>query len=398
MNRRVAKAEQWSLAVISVLGLGAAAGAALAISIANAQRGRRRAPLDAEKWHAACDESGSVREFPALLAQIQAGGCQHSVRAEVWPVLLQLVDPGETAAAKAERHADLARRFARLQQCCQELQREAEQAHRAAPADAPHAAAPPPPPQAQAVAQRQPPPACANDEALDAGAPQGAQRALASLLCAYAVHDPETGYCQGMSDLAAPFLSVFPGGEDVLAFWAFERLMRRAAPNFRRDEQGIHAQLQALMRVLTAADAALAAHLHAIGAGQCFFAYRMLVVLLRREMTQAQGLELWEALWADECWQQLTPFKHEAESAGLGWEAGAQPDLFLLCVAAVVLRQRRRILADCESQDDAMRLFNSVRVEPWETLHAARTLRRQLCGGAADIGSASPGPWVSLME
>ena len=42
-----------------------------------------------------------------------------------------------------------------------------------------------------------------------------------------------------MSDLAAPFLAVFPGGPDALAFWAFEALMRRAARNFRSDEQGI---------------------------------------------------------------------------------------------------------------------------------------------------------------
>ena len=36
-------------------------------------------------------------------------------------------------------------------------------------------------------------------------------------------------------------------------------------------------QLTALAAVLTAADATLAAHLSACGAGECFFAYRMLV-------------------------------------------------------------------------------------------------------------------------
>lgn len=36
-------------------------------------------------------------------------------------------------------------------------------------------------------------------------------------------------------------------------------------------------QLSALAAVLSAADAALAAHLRACGAGECFFAYRMLV-------------------------------------------------------------------------------------------------------------------------
>ena len=36
-------------------------------------------------------------------------------------------------------------------------------------------------------------------------------------------------------------------------------------------------QLTALFAILAAADSALAAHLRDIGAGECFFAYRMLV-------------------------------------------------------------------------------------------------------------------------
>ena len=41
-------------------------------------------------------------------------------------------------------------------------------------------------------------------------------------------------------------------------------------------------QLRALMAMLAAGDSALAAHLRDIGAGECFFAYRMLVRLLAR--------------------------------------------------------------------------------------------------------------------
>ena len=42
------------------------------------------------------------------------------------------------------------------------------------------------------------------------------------------------------------------------------------------------------MAILAAADSALAAHLRAIGAGECFFAYRMLVRLLVRACNAAQ--------------------------------------------------------------------------------------------------------------
>ena len=60
---------------------------------------------------------------------------------------------------------------------------------------------------------------------------------LVNLLSAYAVHDPETGYCQGMSDLAAIFVQLFQ--DDALAFACFERLMRSARRNFKHDETGI---------------------------------------------------------------------------------------------------------------------------------------------------------------
>ncbi|KAF5831308.1 hypothetical protein DUNSADRAFT_13309, partial [Dunaliella salina] len=36
-----------------------------------------------------------------------------------------------------------------------------------------------------------------------------------------------------------------------------------------------------------------------VDATDCHFAYRMIMVLLRRELTLEQALELWEMLWAD---------------------------------------------------------------------------------------------------
>lgn len=65
----------------------------------------------------------------------------------------------------------------------------------------------------------------------------GRMHALVRLLSAYAVHDPDIGYCQGMSDLAAAALRVVPG--ETLAFACFERIMRAARRNFRHDEAGI---------------------------------------------------------------------------------------------------------------------------------------------------------------
>ncbi|KAL4444555.1 hypothetical protein ABPG77_002372 [Micractinium sp. CCAP 211/92] len=138
---------------------------------------------------------------------------------------------------------------------------------------------------------------------------------LVNLLSAYAVHDPETGYCQGMSDLASIFVQLFE--DDALAFACFERLMRSARRNFRHDETGIRHQLQQIARVLRDTDPQLYSKLQQLGAEDCMFAYRMVVVMLRRELPPAACCTLWEMQWAHEA--------AEAEAEGSRRHAGEPP-------------------------------------------------------------------------
>lgn len=49
--------------------------------------------------------------------------------------------------------------------------------------------------------------------------------------------------------------------------------------------RGIREQLRALARILEQADPVVFHHLRQIGAGECFFAYRMVIVQLRRELS-----------------------------------------------------------------------------------------------------------------
>ncbi len=53
--------------------------------------------------------------------------------------------------------------------------------------------------------------------------------------------------CQGMSDLLSPILYVIE--DESEAFWCFAALMERMAPNFHRDQNGMHSQLMALSKV-----------------------------------------------------------------------------------------------------------------------------------------------------
>lgn len=135
---------------------------------------------------------------------------------------------------------------------------------------------------------------------------------LVNILSAYAVHDPENGYCQGMSDLAAVFVQLID--DDALAFACFERFMRDARQNFRHDEHGIKQQLMRVAKILQDTDPKLYKKLQSLGCEDCTFAYRMVVVLLRRELPLGETLTLWDVKWCLEA-------VHALEMARGGGEA-----------------------------------------------------------------------------
>jgi hypothetical protein len=258
-----------------------------------------------------------------------------------------------------------------------------------------------------------------------------------------------------MSDLAMPLLVLFD--DDALAFWCFAALMRTfgARGNFAVDESGIFSQLRALSRALARADRVLAHKLQAMGAGECHFAYRMVVVLMRRDLPLSQvrgrarpqggpsrlaspfspcprppapwplnppaacaqkpsppppppppkAMTLWELLWADARKQLLARHRRglgpgpdaayipaAPDMSGGGPAAAAPPpgdadgdadflsataaDLFVHFAAAVVIGARRRVLDECTDQDDAMRLFHTLKgVDFWECVTRAHVLR-----------------------
>ncbi len=159
-----------------------------------------------------------------------------------------------------------------------------------------------------------------------------------------------------MSDLALPFLLLTE--DDVVAFWCFAAFMRKvwqhgtgrvAQPpralippcqpaihnpgpprtailcslsplhpwfafhspffpppdlqvrvNLLHSQDGVLSRLAALGALLGRLDPPLALHLQLLRAAHCHFAYRLLVVVLRRELPLEGALRLWEQLWADD--------------------------------------------------------------------------------------------------
>lgn len=120
---------------------------------------------------------------------------------------------------------------------------------------------------------------------------------MSDILAVYAWVDPATGYCQGMSDLLSPFVVLFE--DDADAFWCFEMLLRRMRENFQMEgPTGVMKQLQGLWNILELTDREMFSHLSHIGAESLHFAFRMLLVLFRRELSFNDALCMWEMMWA----------------------------------------------------------------------------------------------------
>ncbi|XP_057519017.1 rab GTPase-activating protein 22-like [Amaranthus tricolor] len=195
---------------------------------------------------------------------------------------------------------------------------------------------------------------------------------LVSILEAYALYDPETGYCQGMSDLLSPIISVIE--EDHEAFWCFVGFMKKARHNFRLDEVGIRRQLGLISKIIKCKDSHLYSHLEKLQAEDCFFLYRMVVVLFRRELTFEQTLCLWEVMWADQA--AIRAGISKSAWGKMRLRAPPTDDLLLYAVAACVLQRRKLILEKYNSMDEIIRDCNNMsgNLDIWKLLDDAHDL------------------------
>lgn len=196
---------------------------------------------------------------------------------------------------------------------------------------------------------------------------------LVAILEAYALYDPEIGYCQGMSDLLTPIISVID--EDYEAFWCFVSFMKKARHNFRLDEIGIRRQLNIVSKIIKSKDIQFYRHLEKLQAEDCFFVYRMVVVLFRRELSFEQTLCLWEVMWAD---QAAVRFGIAKSTWGRIRSRAAPPtdDLLLYAIAASVLQRKKLIIEKYSSMDEIMRECQSMagNLDVWKLLDDAHDL------------------------
>ncbi|XP_052206678.1 rab GTPase-activating protein 22-like [Diospyros lotus] len=209
---------------------------------------------------------------------------------------------------------------------------------------------------------------------------------LWDILSVYAWFDRDIGYCQGMSDLCSPMIMLFEDEAD--AFWCFERLMRKMRANFRCTERsvGVETQLSSLAAVIQVIDPKLHQHLETLGGGDYLFAFRMLMVLFRREFSFGDSLYLWEMMWALEYDPELFSVyedpdsvaekaegskgkaksskqfgKYEREYIKSGARSADAPLPISVFLVASVLKERSpKLLSEARGLDDVVKILNDI--------------------------------------
>ena len=122
---------------------------------------------------------------------------------------------------------------------------------------------------------------------------------LGSILYTWCMYNFDLGYVQGMSDMAAVILSVVD--DEVAAFWCFVGLMdteHGAQSNFATNQLGMKRQLNELATLVRFLDPGLMECLEQNDCGNMFFAFRWLLVFLKREFSVPDVICMWDCMWS----------------------------------------------------------------------------------------------------
>ena len=452
---------------------------------------KRGSPLSPSRWYASQDSDGRVGDAAAdVLARVADGGVEPMLRCEVWPLLLGLREPNDTAVEQEQARRRRRERYRQLRERCEELHEMLSGrsgAAMGASGDEPPAdlgtftetlpvirADVPRTPfrtgafQSHWEADRLAESASEDDLTTDGGAPltNGAHlrklprlepvksvpaehqptwrtaqaERLANVLQSYALLDPVVGYCQGMNEIAAHFLDAIP--DESEAFWCFEKFLRgyrshflmgghvgspgggggggsggatpgaygsngKRGGTFRpRVPSNVRDVLHELGDVLRRCDPPLWKHVQLLGAQECMFAFRQVVVLMARELPPAETLYLWEALMArgdhvssadvvteeDEEGEEGEEVEGDGNDAGTTeGEFGAGDGRLFLHVVAAAFIQARNIAFGCHEFDQLLHASHHAVAN--KTLAAApllATATRLMAKGYRAPGMAFP--------
>lgn len=368
--------------------------------------------LSARRWQSAFSPEGRL-DIASILGRIQRGGVHPSIRGEVWEFLLGCFDPKSTFEEREQLRQHRRVQYARWKEECRErdshigsgkiitapiitedgepIQDPLVLAEATSNGDAEHKGHRDQVPLDKQVIEWKLTlhqiglDVLRTDRTLVFYEKQENLAKLWDILAVYAWIDKDVGYCQGMSDLCSPMIILLQDEAD--AFWCFERLMRRLRGNFRCTEKsvGVENQLQSLASITQVLDPKLHQHLETLGGGDYLFAFRMFMVLFRRELSFGDSLYLWEMMWALEYDPDIFSMyeepgvateksegskgkiksirqfgKYERENMKNGSKSSEAPLPITVFLVASVLKDKSAVMQEARGLDDVVKILNDI--------------------------------------
>ncbi|PNY05303.1 TBC1 domain family member 15-like protein [Trifolium pratense] len=284
--------------------------------------------LSARRWHAAFDGEGRL-DIAKVLRRIQRGGVHPSIKGVVWEFLLGCYDPNSTFD---ERNELMQRRRGQYDMWKAECQKFVptlgsgkflttpligEDGQPTDPSLVNLTTSDKKVVQWMQLLHQIGLDVVRTDRALVFYEDEANQAKLWDVLSIYAWMDNDIGYVQGMNDICSPLVILIENEADC--YWCFDRAMRRMRENFRctASSMGVQTQLGTLSQIMKTVDPKLHHHLEDLDGGEYLFAFRMLMVLFRREFSFADTLYLWELI-----------LRHNIDCFQLMWGMEYNPNIF----------------------------------------------------------------------
>ncbi|XP_020115156.1 TBC1 domain family member 15 [Ananas comosus] len=376
--------------------------------------------LSARRWHASFSEDGNL-DIAKVLRRIQRGGVHPTIKGVVWEFLLGCYDPKSSFDDRSTLRQNRRSEYEKLKSKCKEMEKAVGSGVVITAPLITEDGQPIAYPASNGATFQENIPSDtidssnlereANNEPLDKEVIQWKltlhqigldvvrtdralvyyenqqnQARLWDILAVYSWMDQDIGYCQGMSDLCSPISILLENEAD--AFWCFERLMRRLRGNFKATSTtiGVRSQLSLLSSIVKAVDPKLHEHIENLDGGEYLFAFRMLMVLFRREFSFVDSLYLWELLWSMEYNPNLfSTYETESDAAAnnKSQEAIGDPTLLtqygkferknikagqkdhqatlsIFLVASVLEAKNKRLLKEAKGLDDVVQILNDI--------------------------------------
>ncbi|CAN1766745.1 TBC1 domain family member 15 [Linum perenne] len=265
--------------------------------------------LSARRWHAAFSEDGHLDIAP-VLRRIQRGGVHPAIKGLVWEFLLGCFDPNSTFEDRNEIRQRRREQYNNWKTECQEMCpiigtgkfltrpvigddgqpiTDSDEGWHASDVVTDKKVL-----QWMLTLHQIGLDVVRTDQSLEFYQNEVNSAKLWDILVVYSWIDTDIGYVQGMNDICSPMVILLENDAD--AYWCFDHAMRRLRENFRTSTTsiGVQTQLSILSQVIKTVDPKLHQHLEDLDGGEYLFAFRMLMVLFRREFSFVDSLYLWE--------------------------------------------------------------------------------------------------------